>query len=328
MNPKQTLLSLASGGLVLSSAFVSAQENVKGTPPQREGENMPSHERTPENEVPTPFIGIVTRELEAEVRAQTGIAEGFGLLVVEVMPDGPASEAGLRQHDVLIRLNDQKLINVDQFMVLVRSGKKGEEISLDIKRAGVEQTLKIRVGERNLPPMRHRGNEHNFDLPIPNGGRFRYEPPSGERNRQWQEGIEKFQDQLREYQERIQRWSDDHSDRPRPQPPRYEEWKPDREKPEGQAENKTHPKRPEANRDQTESKESNRSVTMHGNAVRTDDTGVYTIRRENDKFSFSVRPKGGEEKTWPINTPEERESVPAEYRERLNDLERILKEGQ
>jgi hypothetical protein len=321
MKPKQTLLALASGGLVMSSALLTAQEQDIGSPPKREGESAPTREREFEKAVPTPFIGVVTRELEAEVRAQTGIAEGFGLLVVEVMPDGPAAEAGLRQHDVLVQLDDQKLINVDQFMVLVRSRKKGDEVSLNLKRAGVEQNIKIKVGERNLPPLRHHGNEHNFELPIPNGGRFRYEPPSGEQNRHWQEGMEKFQNQLREYQDRFKDWTREHSDRPRPQPPRFEEWKRNENPP-------PQNKRPDSDRNKTESRESNRSVTMHGNAVRTDDSGIYTIRRENDKFTFSVRPKGGEEKTWPINSPEERESVPAEYRERLNDLERILKEGQ
>ena len=77
MNPKQTLLALASGGIVMSSALLTAQEQEIGSPPKRDGESAPTRERNPENEVPTPFIGVVTRELEAEVRAQTGIAEGF-----------------------------------------------------------------------------------------------------------------------------------------------------------------------------------------------------------------------------------------------------------
>jgi len=253
---------------------------------------------------------------------------------MELMPDGPAAEAGLRQHDVLTRLDDQQLINVDQFMVLVRSHKKGDEVNITLKRAGAEQTLKVKVGERNLPPMRRYGHDNGFELPIPNGGRFRYEPPQGKHSPDWEERAEKFRNQMREYQERIEEWTRERSDRPRPLPPRFEEM-PRREGPDGPRgdrgpdwDHKPEKKPENGNTDKKAHSSSSSSVTMHGNAIRTDDTGIYSIRRENDRTTFSVKPKGGEEKSWPVNTPEEREAVPAELRERLTDLEKILREGQ
>ena len=344
MQPQHALIALATGSLALSSSPLSAQEKGPDAPPPprvevRPGQRPdgPDHrDRTDEGEVPTPFIGVVTRELEPEVRAQVGVPDGFGLLVMELMPDGPAAEAGLRQHDILTRLDDQQLINVDQLMVLVRNHKKGDEVNITLKRAGAEQTLKVKVGERNLPPMRRHGHDAGFELPVPNGGRFRYEPPQGKPGPDWQDRAEKFRNQMREYQERIEEWARDRSDRPRPLPPRFEEM-PRREGPEGQRGDRgpdwdrKPEKKPEiGNTDKKahSSSSSSSSVTMHGNAIRTDDTGIYSIRRENDRTTFSVKPKGGEEKSWPVNTPEEREAVPAELRERLTDLEKILREGQ
>ena len=341
MQPQHALIALATGSLALSSSPLSAQEKGPDAPPPprvevRPGQRPdgPDHrDRTDEGEVPTPFIGVVTRELEPEVRAQVGVPDGFGLLVMELMPDGPAAEAGLRQHDVLTRLDDQQLINVDQFMVLVRNHKKGDEVNITLKRAGAEQTLKVKVGERNLPPMRRHGHDAGFELPVPNGGRFRYEPPQGKPGPDWQDRAEKFRNQMREYQERIEEWARDRSDRPRPLPPRFEEM-PRREGPEGQRGDRgpdwdrKPEKKPEIGTTDKKAHSSSSSVTMHGNAIRTDDTGIYSIRRENDRTTFSVKPKGGEEKSWPVNTPEEREAVPAELRERLTDLEKILREGQ
>ena len=64
-------------------------------------------------------------------------------------------------------------------------------------------------------------------------------------------------------------------------------------------------------------------MTMHGNVIRTDDTGVYTIRRENDKATFSVKAKDGKETSWPINNEQERQAVPQEYRNVLREMEKI-----
>lgn len=343
MKPKLTFLFLALGALAVSPVKLSAQETIKpAVPPGRPDGDGPRQERGErrgpggEEGVPTPFIGVITRELEPEVRSQTGLHDGYGLLVVEIMPDGPAKEAGLQQHDVLVKLDDQKLINMEQLQVLVRSQKKGDEITLTIRRAGAEQQLKVKVGERKMPPMHADSRERGFGFPLPRGGSFRYEPPSGQNRDEWRERAENFQKQMREYQHRMQEWSGDQKGRPMPQPPQFDGPDVPRRGPPPPGNGERRPDggpRPQ-NEQHAESSvrvETNnggeRSVTMHGNVIRTDDTGVYTIRRENDKTTFTVRTKDGKETNWPINNDQERQAVPQEYRDVLREMDKIQLDG-
>jgi hypothetical protein len=57
------------------------------------------------------------------------------------------------------------------------------------------------------------------------------------------------------------------------------------------------------------------------NVTRRDDAGEYTIKREDGKTTFSVRPKGGKEQSWPVNTEEERIAVPEEFRDKLRMMD-------
>jgi PDZ domain len=349
MKPKLTFLFLACGALAVSPAKLSAQEAEKPAAPQGrpEGEG-PRRERGDHRGpgdavegVPTPFIGVVTRELEPEVRSQTGLQDGYGLLVVEIMPDGPAKEAGLQQHDVLVKLDDQKLINMEQLQVLVRSQKKEDEITLTIRRAGAEQQIKVKVGEKKMPPMRTDNRERGFGFPLPRGGGFRYEPPKGQDGDSWRERAEKFQNEMRDYQRRLQEWTGGPRDRPMPQPPQGGLDAPPRDgdgrrgpPPPGAAGRPPHggdrPKteqRAESSVRVESTTGGENSVTMHGNVIRTDDTGVYTIRRDNDKATFTVRTKDGKETSWPVNNEQERQAVPKEYRDVLNEMDKIQFDG-
>lgn len=332
--------------LAVAPARGTAQETIKpglppGPPPEA-GNDRRGGKNEDADGVPTPFIGVITRELDPEVRAQAGLKDGHGLLVVEIMPDGPAKEAGLRQHDVLVKLDDQKLINMEQLQVLVRSQKKGDEITLTVRRGGAEQQVKVRIGERNMPPMDPESPERDrgFGFPLPRGGTFRYEPGPGQGG-EWRERAERFQNEMREYQHRMQEWSRGDRERSQPQPPRFGGEEPQRREGDGRRNGQppAGERRPDApppgksgqraeSSGHGETKGAGGSrIVMHGNVIRTDDTGVYTIRRENDKTTFSVRTKDGKETSWPINNGEERKAVPEQYREVLREMDKIPLDG-
>jgi PDZ domain len=112
---------------------------------------------------PQPFIGIVTAAVPAELTAQLGLPEGFGLLVQDVLPDSPAKTAGLQKYDVLKTFNDQQLVNPEQLSALVRGAGKDKEISLTLMRKGQEQRLTVKVGERLLA-----------ERPLPDFSNFKF----------------------------------------------------------------------------------------------------------------------------------------------------------
>ena len=95
-----------------------------------------------------PFIGVslrrITQELAAEInRVGTGCAypETDGVAVVEVMPDRPAEQAGLRPCDVIRSVAGVEVRTPAQVQVQVDRGRVGEPLELGIEREGLPKTL-------------------------------------------------------------------------------------------------------------------------------------------------------------------------------------------
>jgi hypothetical protein len=99
------------------------------------------------------YLGVTTSSPETALQKQLQLKPGVGLVVDTVEPGSPAEQAGVRQYDVLHKLDEQLLINADQLAVLVRSYEPGKEVKLAVIREGKPETLTAKLGERAVPPM-------------------------------------------------------------------------------------------------------------------------------------------------------------------------------
>ncbi len=93
------------------------------------------------------YLGTVTSPASASMREQLKLPKGAGLVVDSVEAKSPAEAAGVKQHDVIEKLNDQLLVNSEQFTALLRSMKSGDEVTLAIIRQGERQSLKAKLAE-------------------------------------------------------------------------------------------------------------------------------------------------------------------------------------
>lgn len=182
------------------------------------GEN-PGRENAARPQKPTPFIGVMTMPAPAALASQIGLAEGFGLVVEEMVPDSPAAAAGVQRYDVIKAINDQQLVDPNQLAVLVRSYGKDKEVTLTILRKGQEQKLTLKIGERMLPERRA------LTLPLPNDFMPRLNElreRSEDYGRRIQESMRGFQDRVREYQEKFEQWRKQPGSSKPPEPPTFQ----------------------------------------------------------------------------------------------------------
>ena len=79
-------------------------------------------------------------------------AARHGLVIKSTEKDGPAEQAGLQENDLITKLDDQWLVNSQQFGVLVRMHKPGDEVTLTGLRgsAAHAQGQAYREGSRDL----------------------------------------------------------------------------------------------------------------------------------------------------------------------------------
>ncbi|MDP4792915.1 MAG: PDZ domain-containing protein [Verrucomicrobiales bacterium] len=93
------------------------------------------------------WVGVATAPIDSVLRDHLEIAEGFGIQVIEVMPDSPASAAGLRNNDIITLFEDQHLISPEHLSLLVRTKKGGDKVAFAIIRKGKEEIVELTLGE-------------------------------------------------------------------------------------------------------------------------------------------------------------------------------------
>jgi hypothetical protein len=90
-----------------------------------------------------------------------GLAPGEGLVIEMVAPDSPAAQAGLQVDDVLVKIEDQKLVLPDQLAILLDGCQPGQLKKLEVLRDGkpvqVEATLAARPA--GLAQRQNRGGD-------------------------------------------------------------------------------------------------------------------------------------------------------------------------
>src|SRR5688572_330211 len=116
---------------------IGGMEDVRATPPAVKKEKLT-------------FLGVNTSPIAGRGFDNLKLPRGVGLVMDAVDPGGPADQAGIRPGDVLEKLDDQLLVNVEQFTALVRSGKPGDEVAITIYRDGKPQTIKAKLGQKEV----------------------------------------------------------------------------------------------------------------------------------------------------------------------------------
>ena len=77
-----------------------------------------------------------------------GSAEGRGVLVVSIDPDGPSRRAGLLLGDIVTAWNGKPIERVREVMHLLGPESVGTTVDLNLTRGGAPAALKIVIGER------------------------------------------------------------------------------------------------------------------------------------------------------------------------------------
>jgi hypothetical protein len=110
------------------------------------------------------WMGVSVAPAPASLRHQLKTPDGIGLVIAFVQPKSPADDAGLKPYDLLLKLDDQWLVNPEQFAVLVRMHHAGDQVKLSFVREGAEQSAAVKLIEHEVPKAR----EFDGMFPWPN----------------------------------------------------------------------------------------------------------------------------------------------------------------
>jgi serine protease Do len=99
------------------------------------------------------FLGGKFVPVEGQFAEQLGLDEQDGVALVEVVPDSPAEKAGLKEKDVLKKIDGKEIEDVDAFRAAMRGTKPGQTLKLTILRDKETKEISVTLGERpkNMP---------------------------------------------------------------------------------------------------------------------------------------------------------------------------------
>jgi S1-C subfamily serine protease len=87
-------------------------------------------------------IGVTLSPADDTLRAQLRLASGEGLVVTDIVADGPAAKAGVKKHDVLILLDGKRLTTVEAINSQVQS-IKDRKVTVVFIRGGQEMSREL-----------------------------------------------------------------------------------------------------------------------------------------------------------------------------------------
>jgi membrane-associated protease RseP (regulator of RpoE activity) len=74
--------------------------------------------------------------------------QGPGVRAEGIVEGSPAAKAGLAAGDVLVRINDHLIANLQEYSNLLRTLQPGQTVSVVVQRGGKEMTVSVTLGER------------------------------------------------------------------------------------------------------------------------------------------------------------------------------------
>ncbi|MBF0340533.1 MAG: DegQ family serine endoprotease [Magnetococcales bacterium] len=93
------------------------------------------------------WIGVGIQVVTQDLASALGQDAARGALVSQVVKSGPASEAGIKAGDVIMKFNGQEIHKMRDLPTLVAATAVGSKVPVVILRDGKEQTLKVKIEE-------------------------------------------------------------------------------------------------------------------------------------------------------------------------------------
>ena len=94
------------------------------------------------------WLGIQIQDITDDVAEYYGLSDREGVLVYQVLPESPASKAGMKDGDIVKTFDGAPIRHSRELIDRVSSTKAGRRIGIEVLRDGKRQTLQVEIGER------------------------------------------------------------------------------------------------------------------------------------------------------------------------------------
>ncbi len=103
-----------------------------------------------------PFLGVRYILINSEIKAKNNLSIDYGALIVggsqsdelAIIPGAPADKAGLKENDIILEVNGQKVNQENGLADLIQQYQPGDKVELKVLRQSEEKIIEVELGER------------------------------------------------------------------------------------------------------------------------------------------------------------------------------------
>src|SRR5262247_3977500 len=95
-------------------------------------------------------LGATAQAAPRVAPAPVGRPQAPGVRILNIVPDSPAEKAGVKPHDVVVAVNDHRIVTYDQMVSMMKQISPDNEVSLKVKRGDEIKLLKAKL--TSAPP--------------------------------------------------------------------------------------------------------------------------------------------------------------------------------
>ena len=92
------------------------------------------------------YIGLSAQSVTPQNASRAGLSVTQGAYVASVTDGGPAAKAGIKEGDVIVKIDDQDIVSADGLILAVRSYEPGDTVKVTVVRGDEEKTFDVELG--------------------------------------------------------------------------------------------------------------------------------------------------------------------------------------
>jgi serine protease Do len=100
------------------------------------------------------WLGVGVSEVSGDKVKSLKLPEERGALLGRIVPESPAAKAGLKENDVVLEVNGQRIEGMEQFRRMVREIPAGRTANLTVWRDGRSLNIKVTIGKQEAGNMK------------------------------------------------------------------------------------------------------------------------------------------------------------------------------
>jgi 2-alkenal reductase len=102
-----------------------------------------------DGEVVYPYFGVGTIPITFDIAAQNDLPVDYGAYVESVEEGSGADEAGIREGDIILTIDGQRIDQDNPFVEVLFNHEPGETVEVDFQRGDDERSVEVELGERD-----------------------------------------------------------------------------------------------------------------------------------------------------------------------------------